>query len=72
MKSIVTLSAAAVIALLAGCGDSGPGVKQADLNKNAPAPGSIQSPEQAMKDKLKSADSAAAGAAGAQGAKKGK
>ncbi len=64
MKSILTLSAAATIALLAGCDGGSPAKKPVEVNKDAPAAGSITSGAQAVKDKLKSADSAQAGNAG--------
>lgn len=64
MKSILTLSAAATIALLAGCGDGAPAKKPVEVNKNAPAAGSITSGAQSVKDKLKSADASQAGGAG--------
>ena len=64
MKSILTLSAAATITLLAGC-DSGVAAKKpVEVNKNAPAAGSITSGAQSVKDKLKSADSSQTGSAG--------
>ena len=72
MKTILTLSAAATIALLAGCDGGVPAKKAVEVNKNAPAAGSITSGAQSVKDKLKSADSNQAGSAGDVGKAKGK
>lgn len=72
MKTILTLSAAATIALLAGCDGGVPAKKSVEPNKNAPAAGSITSGAQSVKDKLKSADSNQAGSAGDVGKSTGK
>ena len=69
MKTILTLSATAAIAVLAGCDGGVAAKKPVEQNKNAPAPGSITSGAQSVKDKLKSADSAQAGDAGKTGEK---
>ena len=66
MKTIATASAVALLVVLTGCDGGSPAVKSVQKNDAAPAAGSIKSPSEGLKDRMKSAEgSAAATAAGA-------
>lgn len=62
MKKAISLSAATLLLLLAGC-DGGTVKKDVKPNTNAPAAGTIEAPDKKYKDALKKADGEAAKAA---------
>ena len=64
MKTLVSTGAVALLLVLTACGGSTPATKKVDKNTNQPAAGSIKSPTQELKEKMSSADGAAAASAG--------
>lgn len=68
MKTIATASAVALLVVLTGCDGGSPATKSVQKNDAAPAAGSIKSPNEGLKDRMKSAEGA--GAAAAAGAPK--
>jgi hypothetical protein len=64
MKTLVSTGAIALLLTLTACGPSTPATKKVDKNTNQPAAGSIKSPTQELKEKMSSADGAAAASAG--------
>ena len=70
MKTIATASAVAFLVVLTGCDGGSPATKAVQKNEAAPAAGTIKSPNEGLKDRMKSAEGAgaAATATGAAGA----
>ncbi len=68
MKIIATASAVALLVVLTGCDGGSPPTKSVQKNDAAPAAGTIKSPNEGLKDRMKSAEGA--GAAAAAGAPK--
>jgi hypothetical protein len=64
MKTLVSTGAIALLLTLTACGPSTPATKKVDKNTNQPSAGSIKSPTQELKEKMSSADGAAAASAG--------
>ncbi len=64
MKTLATASAVAFLVILTGCDGGSPKTKPVQQNEAAPAAGSIKSPNEGLKDRMKSADGSAAAAAG--------
>lgn len=68
MKTIATASAVAFLVVLTGCDGGSPATKPVQKNEAAPAAGTVKSPNEGLKDRMKSAEGA--GAAAAAGAPK--
>jgi hypothetical protein len=65
MKTIATASAVALLVVLTGCDGGSPATKSVQKNDAAPAAGSVKSPNEGLRDRMKSAEgSSAASAAG--------
>ncbi|MEI6474035.1 MAG: hypothetical protein WCO75_01460 [Planctomycetota bacterium] len=64
MKTLATASAVALLFVLTGCDGGSPAAKAPQPNTNAPAAGSIKSPNDGLKDRMKSTEGSAANAAG--------
>jgi hypothetical protein len=65
MKTLATASAVAFLVILTGCDDGSPKAKAVQENNAAPAAGTIRSPNEGLKDRMKSTEGTAAAAAGA-------
>ncbi|MCX5641026.1 MAG: hypothetical protein NT059_09485 [Planctomycetota bacterium] len=70
MKTLATASAVALLFVLTGCGDGSPKAKAVQENNAAPAAGTIKSPNEGLKDRMKSTEGTAAAAAASAAPKK--
>ncbi|MFM1936754.1 MAG: hypothetical protein RI990_1713 [Planctomycetota bacterium] len=63
MKTLATLTAAALVLTLAACDGGTPATKPVQKNTNPAAAGSIKSPSQELKERMSSTEGSAASAA---------
>ena len=70
MKTIATASAVALLVVLAGCDGGSSATKSVQKNDAAPAPGSVKSPNEGLRDRMKSAEGAGAASAAGTAPKK--